>query len=225
MNGKMSRGFVFDLDGTLVDSLSGIAQGVTNACRSIGYDTVIPREDVHKMVGKGAWNLCQRSLEYLGVEPTRERISALELAFVREYAQTWQSQTVIYPGLESLLRELAGNGARLAVLTNKPDKVAVPLVKAVFRDVVDFSFIIGSSDRFPRKPEPDSLLYIMEQWGLDKERMILVGDSRTDCETAWNAGIRSVMVGWGYEDEPVQTAERYSALLVHESSQLREVLV
>ena len=222
---ESSRGIVFDLDGTLVDSLTGIAHGVTNACRSLGYDQVIPRDDIHKMVGKGAWNLCRRSLVYLGEEPEPERIKEMEQAFVREYAKTWQSQTPIYPGIAGLLKELDEQGCRLAVLTNKPNEIAVPLVEHIFRDVVEFSFIFGSSDLFPRKPEPDSLLYIMGQWGLDKSQITLVGDSRTDAETAWNARVRSVLVGWGYEDEPEDSAERFASLLVTDASQLRDSLL
>lgn len=220
-----ARGVIFDLDGTLVDSLAGIAVGISNACRSLGYDTVIPAEDVHRMVGKGAWNLCLRSLEYLGVTPTPERITQLEHAFVREYGLTWQTGTPLYPGIADLLNDLAAENIPLAVLTNKPHEVAVPLVKSLFRDVVDFSFILGFSERFPRKPEPDSLLYIIEEWGLNRDSVILVGDSRTDCETAYNAGIRSLMVGWGYEDDPQGSVKQFSSVLINEIAELRQALL
>lgn len=222
---ESARGIIFDLDGTLVDSLTGIAVGISNACRSLGYDAVIPVEDVHRMVGKGAWNLCHRSLEYLGLPPTPELITQLEYAFVREYALTWQTGTPLYPGIADLLNDLAAENIPLAVLTNKPHEVAVPLVKSLFREVVDFSFILGFSERFPRKPEPDSLLYIIEEWGLNRDSVTLVGDSRTDCETAYNAGIRSLMVGWGYEDDPHGSVKQFSSVLINEVTELRQALL
>lgn len=222
---ESSLGVIFDLDGTLVDSLSGIALGISHACRSLGYDTVIPSEAVHRMVGKGAWNLCHRSLEYIGAEPTPALISELEHAFVREYALTWQTGTPLYPGIADLLNDLAAENIPLAVLTNKPHEVAVPLVKTLFSGIVDFSIILGFSERFPGKPQPDSLLHIVEQWGLSRDSVTLVGDSRTDCETAYNAGIRSLMVDWGYEDDPQDSVTRFSSILIEDMAQLRKALL
>lgn len=217
------KGIIFDLDGTLVDSIPGIAMGVSRACTSLGYAD-IPEQAVRGMVGKGAWKLCERCLEYLDVPLGTEAIERLEQAFVREYGKCWIDGTVIYPGIDRLLKKLSAAGCRLGVLTNKPHGIAVELVEHVFRDIVKFDIIQGADVEFPRKPDPAGLLHVIDLFEMKRENILYVGDSRTDGETARRAGVACLMVSWGYDDHPVETARLYDALLCHNESELEKAL-
>lgn len=217
------KGIIFDLDGTLVDSIPGIAVGVLRACRSLGYDD-IPEEAVRGMVGKGAWKLCERCLDNLGMPATSENVEVLEQAFVREYGQTWMPGTQIYRGLPGLLRKISGKGIYTGVLTNKPHDIAVELVQYVFKDIIDFRTVQGAVPGTPRKPDPTGLLRIIDDWRLEPHEIVYVGDSRTDGETAQRADVKCLIVDWGYDDSPAETAREYAAGLIGSAEELERAL-
>lgn len=193
----MKTGFVFDLDGTLVDSIPGIARGLNLALKALRY----PEHSVDAirgMVGRGARELCLASLrEYFHGEVPEEAFEAVHKGFMKEYPHTWQDGTAPYPGIREMLLELAAEGHPLGVLSNKPHVVTGPLVRHILPDV-PFQVVMGFSDRFPRKPEPGSLLSIVHAWGMEPGQVCMVGDSAHDGNTAVNAGTRLVLVGWGY---------------------------
>ncbi len=193
----MKTGFVFDLDGTLVDSIPGIARGLNLALKALGY----PEHSVDAirgMVGRGARELCLASLrEYFHGEVPEEAFEAVHKGFMKEYPHTWQDGTAPYPGIREMLLELAAEGHLLGVLSNKPHVVTGPLVRHILPEV-PFQVVMGFSDRFPRKPEPGSLLSIVHAWGMEPGQVCMVGDSAHDGNTAVNAGTRLVLVGWGY---------------------------
>lgn len=196
----MKRHIIFDLDGTLVDSLPGIAEGVNRALRALSLPEHSPSA-VRKMIGSGAANLCAKALGYEDAAhtPTAE-LEALHSVFRKEYPTCWQGDyTRPYPWISHMLTHLSAEGARLAVLSNKPHDVTEPMVRELFPHI-PFSFIMGYSGRFPRKPAPDALLYMAEQWGVRPEDITLVGDSLFDATTAANAGCAPVLVAWGYAD-------------------------
>lgn len=194
----MKTGFVFDLDGTLVDSIPGIARGLNLALKALGYPEH-SEEAIRGMVGRGARELCLAALrEYFpGEEAAETAFDALHRGFMREYPHTWKDGTVPYEGIREMLLELAAEGHPLGVLSNKPHVVTAPLVRHVFPDV-PFRTVMGFSERFPRKPEPDSMLSIVHEWGRRPDGVCMVGDSAHDGNTAVNAGIRLILVGWGY---------------------------
>lgn len=193
----MKTGFVFDLDGTLVDSIPGIARGLNLALKALGH----PEHSVNAirgMVGKGARELCVAALrESFGGTVPEAAFEALHGGFMREYPHTWENGTVPYSGIREMLLELSAAGHPLGVLSNKPHAVTGPLVRHIFPEV-PFRVVMGFSDRFPRKPEPDSLLSIVQAWDRKPEEICMVGDSAHDGNTAVNAGTRLVLVGWGY---------------------------
>ena len=198
----MKTGFVFDLDGTLVDSIPGIARGLNLALKALGY----PEHSVdaiREMVGKGARELCLASLKgYFNGNVPEEAFEAVHRGFMREYPHTWQEGTVPYPGIRGMLLSLAGEGHPLGVLSNKPHAVTVPLVRHILPEI-PFREVMGFSERFPRKPEPDSLLSIVRSWGREPAQVCMVGDSAHDGNTAVNAGTRLILVGWGYSSVPL----------------------
>lgn len=187
---------VFDLDGTLVDSLPGIAEGLNRALASLGLPPHAP-DRVRGMVGRGARMLCAEALRASPCPFDEERVEGLLEAFGREYPHTWEAGTVPYPGMAAMLERLAATGFRLAVLSNKPHPVTVPLVRHIF-PAIPFDTVLGFSARFPRKPDPAALLSIVSSWGVEPRQVAMVGDSVHDAATARAAGTQLGLVGWGY---------------------------
>ncbi len=196
----MQAGLVFDLDGTLVESLPGIAEGLNRALASLGL-APHPESAVRGMIGRGARNLCAAALGYAdaSLAPVAE-LDALHAAFSREYPQCWQGQgTTPYAGIAPMLTRLAGVGLRLAVLSNKPHGVTEVMVRALFPSI-PFEPVLGHTGAFPRKPAPEALLHIARSWGVEPAGLTLVGDSLYDARTAANAGAGCALVTWGYAD-------------------------
>ncbi|MBQ2379122.1 MAG: HAD family hydrolase [Akkermansia sp.] len=194
----MKRHIVFDLDGTLVDSLPGIAEGVNRSLRALGK----PEHSlsaVSRMIGSGAANLCGMALGYEDAAHTPpEELEAMHAEFRRHYPQCWQYPlTRAYPWIANMLTLLSAEGAELAVLSNKPHDVTEPMVRAIFPHI-PFSTILGYTGEFPRKPAPDSLHYIASRWGIPTSEITMVGDSLYDARTAQNAGCGLALVAWGY---------------------------
>lgn len=196
----MSRGIVFDLDGTLVDSLPGLAEGVNRALRSLGRPEH-PASAVRGMIGRGAANLCAAAIGYADASlAPAEELEAMHSAFRREYPHCWQGGfTKPYPGIRELLRQLAAAGLKLAVLSNKPHDVTLPMVRTLFPDI-PFEPVLGFTGTFPRKPDPAALLHIISARGLTPAEVTLVGDSLYDARTAANAGCALALMDWGYAD-------------------------
>lgn len=193
-----ARFIVFDLDGTLVDSLPGIAEGVNRALKSLGK-APHPQEQVRGMIGRGAANLCAAAIGYADVSlAPAEELEAIHRAFRREYPLCWQGDfTRPYPGIPEMLEYLSAAGCRLAVLSNKPHDITVPMVRAIFPQI-PFDFVLGNSPAFPRKPAPDALLHLASQWDTAPAEMVMVGDSLYDAQTADNAGCPCALFDWGY---------------------------
>ena len=186
---------VFDLDGTLVDSLPGIALALNRALESL-EKPVHTTQHIRTLVGRGARRLCADAL------PADEQnlpasIDALLQAFMREYPHTWQQGTVPYEGIPAMLERLAADGNRLAVLSNKPHIVTAPLVKHLF-PAIPFAPVMGYTPQYPRKPDPSSLLHIAATWKTAPSAITMVGDSLHDAHTAQNAGTALTLVSWGY---------------------------
>lgn len=196
----MKQHIVFDLDGTLVDSLPGIAEGLNRSLRHLGLPEHSPAA-IRKMIGSGAANLCAKALGYTNAqEAPAKALEALHGKFRQEYPTCWQgAYTPIYAGIADLLAKLSAAGANMAVLSNKPHEVTEPMVRSLFPHI-PFSHIMGHTGRFPRKPAPDALLHIAQCWGVNAQELILVGDSLYDARTAANAGCQTALVAWGYAE-------------------------
>lgn len=186
------RAVIFDLDGTLVDSLPGIAAGLNQALSQSGFPTH-PEDRVRTFIGNGSRMLVKRGL---GGDPSESLIAQTLAAFVEAYHDTWRPGTTPYPGIAELVTALRDAGVPLAVLSNKPHPFTVEMTMELFPEC--FSIIRGQEDHLPRKPDPTIAHQIAEELRIPANEIAFVGDSTVDFETAQAAEMIPVLVGWGF---------------------------
>lgn len=209
-------GWIFDLDGTLVDSLPGIAASLNRALETAGQKTH-STQAIRRFIGDGAVMLVRRALPP-GDDALRDRV--LEV-FREDYAATWQHGTVPYDGISELLGFLRNQGVKLAVLSNKPHDFTINIVETLFPEV--FDVVLGQRDGIPHKPDPAGLRQILNLPGWSGIENCLIGDSVIDIQTACAAGIDAIAVNWGYHDRDVLLAEN-PAQLVDSVAELRNCI-
>lgn len=212
---RMKRGLIFDLDGTLVDSLSGIAAALNRALASNGMPPH-PLVAVRRFIGNGARILVQRAVP---ADTEESFIVAVERAFKDDYEIQWPNGTFPYDGIMPLLEQLQRAGYPLAVLSNKPHEFTTEIVARLF-PAIYFTSILGQRAGIAHKPDPAGAWEISRKLGLLPADCTLIGDSIVDIETAHNAGMESIAVTWGFHDRedllaanPGQIAEDPAQLL------------
>lgn len=183
---------IFDLDGTLVNSLRDIAEAANSCLKLLGLRGH-PIDNYRYLVGEGVPKLCERAIGRTHPHLTK-RLTELVRAF---YRLGPLKHTRPYPGLVGLVERLRSANVPLGVLSNKPHDMTQRVVCAFWGDSV-FACIQGYTDDARRKPDPHHLLRICEQLDVDPRRIWLVGDTPTDVETARRAGAVSVGVTWGF---------------------------
>ena len=188
---------IFDLDGTLLDSLEDIAHAANQVLLEIGLKAR-PIADFQTLVGDGVRVLFQRALPE-SIENEALGTRCMEL-FERFYEGTWHNRSKPYKGIAEILNSLESAGVALAVLSNKPDSFTQKCVSYFFPEN-RFQAVLGHSPRFPRKPEPASALWIAESAGVSSDRVAYVGDTNTDMKTAVSAGFFAMGVTWGFRTE------------------------
>lgn len=191
----MTSGLIFDLDGTLVDSLPGIAASLNRGLSSLGRSTH-PEATVRSFIGDGMRILAARALGEEAVD--QELVETLFRKCAGNYASTWNEGTTPYPGIHGLLAGLKNQRIPLAVLSNKPHAFTTEIVGKLFP--ATFDLVIGQRDGMPHKPEPDGALEACRILGIEPAASHLIGDSVIDLETARRAGLGSIAVTWGYHD-------------------------
>ncbi len=191
----MTRGLIFDLDGTLVHSLPAIAASLNRALAGMGMPQHTETA-VRGMVGNGLHILAARALPPHAGDAMAE---AVEAAFKVDYAKTWPDGSTPYPGIPELLQQLQGRGELLAVLSNKTHSFTAAMVSALFPDI-SFAAVAGQQSGVPPKPDPTSALALAATLGVSPASCSVIGDSTVDIETAHRAGMCSIAVSWGYHD-------------------------
>lgn len=200
MTTKCPRALIFDLDGTLADTLPQLAKAARAACEACGitppdYDTA------RSYVGNGVWMLLERCI--LGRRDITQGTADKDLlvktrgAFNQAYMKGLSSDYTIFPGVKEGLETFHKAGIRLGVCTNKPQMFAIPLLKCMGLSPL-FDFILGGEVLKRRKPDPSPVLYTCGRLGVWPDEAMMVGDSENDVLGGSNAGLTSVFMTYGY---------------------------
>ena len=191
----MIRLAVFDLDGTLVNSLADLAAASNYGLRTLGFPEH-PTEQFRYFVGNGVRKLCERVLP----EDAKEYVDRQYALFSEYYNTHYADKTRPYPGIEALLLRLKGEGMRLAVASNKTESFTREIVTHFFGTDL-FDLVSGKIDGRPVKPDPAILQAVMQQLGTAPEETVMIGDSNVDVRTALAAGTHSIGCVWGFRTE------------------------
>jgi len=190
------EGIIFDLDGTLVDSLQDIAYSMNQVL--LKHD--LPQYDLatyRYFIGEGIKNLVRKALSE--AQRNEKAVAKFLEEMVEEYSKHCLDQTLPYEGIEQMLDALTDRKLKLAILSNKVDKLT-QLIASKLLAQWEFVEIMGSREDIPRKPDPTAALLISKKLEVSPEKIIFVGDTGIDMETAKEAGMYAVGVSWGYRD-------------------------
>ena len=188
------KAIIFDLDGTLLDTLTDLAEGTNYALRVNGFPERTP-DEIRRFVGNGARKLIERAV------PDRQLEAALEKVrqdFDIYYKVHCKDHTGPYPGIMEMLQELVQQGYSLGVVSNKPDFAVQELIPEYFPGI--FTSVSGERQGVAKKPAPDLIREAMKNLQADSSNAVYVGDSEVDIQTADNAGMDRIIVGWGFRD-------------------------
>ena len=207
----MIKAVIFDLDGTLLDTLQDLADSVNLALKT---HQLPPRstEEIRAFVGNGVNILIRRALPQDLAEDEKIHQKVLD-SFMEIYQENKDKTTKLYPGIEDMLETLALSGYDMAILSNKPHYHLVPICQKYFS--YPFAFVYGQREGIPKKPDKISLLSIIDEMGLKKEEVIYVGDSEVDIKTAKNADVKVIAVSWGFRDYEFLEKLMPDALVTH----------
>ena len=193
----MKKAVIFDLDGTLSDSISSMKYCGDRALGEYGFRNITV--DEYKIfVGDGAATLIKRCLKAAGDE-TLEYFDRAFAKYMEEFKENAMYGVKPYDGVVELLEALKAKGLKLAVLSNKPHQGTIEVVETLFgKDV--FDCIMGQQDGVPIKPAPDGVFSIAKELSMDVEDFLYVGDTCTDMQTGKRAGAFTIGVLWGFRD-------------------------
>ena len=213
----MKHAVIFDLDGTLLNTLGDLRAATNHALEVRGLPPH-SMEEIRQFIGNGIRLLICRAMPE--GTPEAEIDAALD-DFKAYYAAHIHDRTVPYDGIPQLLTALRKRGIQVAVLSNKIDSASQQLIDYFFPEKTDVVF--GEHVGVPRKPDPTSCRMVMQQLGVQPEQVLYVGDSGTDMQTAKNAGLYAVGVTWGFRSKEVLL--KYGAdVLVHRPEQILQIL-
>ena len=194
----MVKGAIFDLDGTLLDTLESIAKAGNTMLKFFGYDPVAVKQ-YGVFAGNGADKLVERALTY-SKDPGLSHLPEAIRVYRECFAEFCSYRVKPYDGILEMLSELQKKNIRLAVVTNKPHVNAVRLMKEYFGDT-PFTHVIGQQDGLPQKPDPAGIFTILDDWKIAPSECVYLGDSDVDMQTGNRAGCLTVGVLWGFRSK------------------------
>ena len=190
------KAIIFDLDGTLLNTLDDLATAVNHALR-LNNMPERTLDEVRQFVGNGVRRLMEQAV------PEGTDADRLEQAFAdfkRYYVAHCQDKTCLYPGIAEMLQALKAQGLRMAIVSNKLQAGVDELYERYFRDTIEVA--VGERPDIARKPAPDMVHTALKALGIDTKEAIYVGDSDVDLRTARNSGLPCISVLWGFRDRP-----------------------
>lgn len=209
---------VFDMDGTILDTLEDLKDSVNYALSECGY----PKrtyDEVRGFVGNGIRKLIERAVPK-GTEIAD--IDRVHEVFTGYYKLHCADKTKAYDGIKPLIEKLRANGIKTAVVSNKADYGVQELCKQYFDGLFDYA--VGEREGIRRKPAPDSVNEALRVLGIDKSEAVYIGDSDVDFETAVNAGLPCISVLWGFRDEEF-LREKGAKLFVHDPAEIFDIIM
>jgi phosphoglycolate phosphatase len=213
------KAVIFDLDGTLLDTLSDLSDAMNRVLHQMGFATHSTGE-YRRFVGNGALMLVKRALPQESHD--EELVRSCLTAFLRDYGMNWMIRTRPYDGVSEMLDTLVESGFRMAILSNKPDEITKISVRELLSKWT-FDAVIGQRDGVPLKPEPTGALEIAELLHIQPSECVYLGDSPVDMETAIAAGMLPVGVLWGFRSQE-ELLEGGARVLIREPTELLGVL-
>lgn len=186
---------IFDLDGTLANTLDSLAYSVEETLKAMDLPA-ITREQCQAFVGNGARKLLELSLEASQKGASRRLPEAME-KYEEIFDENCDYQAEVYEGMMDVVQTLHRQGIRLAVLTNKPDRQAKKVMKKLFPEGV-FQQVWGQKESVARKPSPEGICLLLEHFGAKKEECLYIGDSEVDLHTGRNAKVETLAATWGF---------------------------
>ena len=190
------QGFIFDLDGTLLDTAEDLRDSV-NVAMELNSLPTFSVDDIKRMVGNGIKNLITQSLPN---DSDDQRIERVLQQFKTDYASRYMTKSHPYKGILATLNQLQAKHIKLSVVSNKMDDYTQTMIKHYFPQV-NFIYVTGELEGVDRKPDPTLTLQAINAMDLAKEHILYVGDTRVDMQTAHNAGLKSVGVTWGFRSQ------------------------
>lgn len=215
----MKRLVIFDLDGTLLNTIADLANSTNHALNQLGYPTHEP-EEYNLMVGNGINKLFERALPE--GEKTEENVLRVRRKFIPYYDQHNADESRPYPGIPELLETLQAKGIQLAVASNKYQAATEKLIAHYFPNI-KFIAVFGQRDGVNVKPDPAIVEDILRISGTHKKEVLYVGDSGVDMQTARNAGVTACGVTWGFR--PLAELESFNPRYIIEVPQLISDLI
>ncbi len=214
------KALIFDLDGTLVDSLADLATAVNRMLDDNGY----PRVSIDifpKHIGDGMKKLVERALP--ADQRDFENVERCAAAYLAHYEQCWHDDTAVYEGMADTIAQLRARGARLGVISNKPHRFTV-LCSEFFFPAGSFEIILGQREGIPRKPDPAGGVEIARRMGLDPSECAYIGDSGVDMEFGKATGMRRIGALWGFRDREELVASGAEVLIAQPADLLQAEL-
>ena len=217
----MVKAVIFDMDGTVADTLRSIA-GFGNAALEAHGFPALETELYRQLVGNGADVLIRRMLQSTGMPHTEDTVQAVRNTYDALYEADPTKLVTPYPGIVEMLKEIREYGIKTAILSNKPDNMTCFIADALFPGL--FDIVHGQRSGIPKQHDPTSVRMLCEELGVTPEECLYVGDSGVDMQTGHNGGIVSVGVTWGFRgadelreygaDHLVDTAEALKAVIM-----------
>ena len=214
---KRYKAIIFDLDGTLLDTLTDLAEGTNYALRVNGFPERTT-DEIRRFVGNGARKLIERAVPEGQIEAALEQVRQ---DFDIYYKVHCKDHTGPYPGIMEMLQELVHQGYALGVVSNKPDFAVQELIPEYFPDI--FASVSGERQGVAKKPAPDLIREAMKNLQADSSNAVYVGDSEVDLEAAVNAGIPCISVAWGFKGRRF-LEEQHAGMIIETPAEIQKYL-
>lgn len=211
---------IFDLDGTLINSLYDIADSMNMVLVSHGFPTH-DYDQYRLLIGRGLKNLSENALPEL--YRNDETIGKVFEDMIRVYGQNVVNKTVLYKGIPELLDFLKFNGYKIAILSNKAHELTTSIAKRILSKW-QIDFIMGSKPEIPRKPDPTGAIICSEELEVNPECIIYLGDSGVDMQTACAAGMTAIGVTWGFRSRE-ELIENGAMHIIDTPEQLKDLIL